>query len=591
VNGVIAGPLSSGAAIAVVLAVVVMLYLLRPPARRVPVSSSLIWERVLRTSRRPDERLRWWLSLLLAAVIAGLLALSILGSQSAGSGSGSGRVVIVLDNSATMATRTSDGTTRFEQARHRARELISSLAPGQQVLLADTMRMIPLPAFESAQAAAAALDRLSVGHGTQPWIPGPVRAAAAETFQVFTDGVQLRDVPSHARIESVFEPVENIGITRFEIGSAPMEILSYQAFIQIENAGANAKQVELSLRDARGRTRVQRLSVPAFGAAAQTLDVTEFAGGPLRAALTAVGDGLALDDVAYAYLPRRRIVRLTLVTDSNPYLEKSLSAQPRVRLKVLRPGEFAERGEADAYVFDRYAPPTRPSVPALIIRPVPVSWLPALDHEILAPQVARWDASHPLLARLSPRDLRIDRAVPPRIETGQQQVLVRGAAGEALLVASDSIPRWICLAFSLDETNFALHAGFPVFLANAVNWMSSERVIATARLGEVGLPLPSARVIAMDGSQVAVRHAGEASRFAPGAPGIYSASSPGGSAIVVVNALESKLTQVNRSTLSATAPKPQTEAAVAADPWFVLMTTALLLLLFEWAGYHRRLTV
>ncbi|MGH8630247.1 MAG: BatA domain-containing protein, partial [Burkholderiales bacterium] len=161
-SGVIASPLFSGAAIAAVLAAVAMLYLLRPPARRVLVPSSLIWDRVLRSSRRRDDRLRWWFSLLLAGVIAGLIAFSVLRSQSAGPGSGTGRVVIVLDNSPTMATRTGDGGTRFEQARRRARELISSLAPGQQVLLVDTMRMITLPAFDSAQAATAALDRLSV---------------------------------------------------------------------------------------------------------------------------------------------------------------------------------------------------------------------------------------------------------------------------------------------------------------------------------------------------------------------------------------------------------------------------------------------
>jgi hypothetical protein len=591
VSGVIGWPLFSGAAMTLVLAVVAMLYLLRPPARRVLVPSSLIWERVLRSSRRRDERLRWWLSLLLAATIAGVLAFGIVRSQAPASGSGSGRVVIVLDNSATMATRTGDGTTRFEQAKRRAGELITSLSQGQQVLVADTMRMIPLPAFDSVQAAAAALDRLSVGHGAEPSVPGPVSSAEAETFQVFTDGVSLREVPSRAQIESVFEPVENVGITRFEIRNAPAEVLRYQAFIGVENGGGAAKQVDLSLLDARGRTRVQRLSVPAFGATTQTLDVTEFSGGALRAAVTAAGDGLALDDVAYAYLPVRRTVRLTLVTDSNPYLEKSLSTQARVHLRILKPGKFIDQGDADAYVFDRYAPAVRPSAPALVIRPVPAEWLPQAGREVLAPQVVRWDAGHPLLARLSLRDLRIDRAAPLRVQSSQQHVLVSGAAGEALLVASEASPRWILLAFSLDDTNFALHTGFPVFLANAVTWMSSEPVIETARLGEVEVPLPSARVIAMDGSQVAVRYAGETTRFRAAEPGIYSAFSSQGRVTVVVNALDSALTQVNRSTLMATAQRPRSAAAPMVDGWLILTAAVALMLLLEWAGYHRRFTV
>ncbi|MGH8631209.1 MAG: hypothetical protein ACREU7_10675, partial [Burkholderiales bacterium] len=423
-----------------------------------------------------------------------------------------------------------------------------------------------------------------------PAIPGAVQIAPAEAFRVLTDGVLLRDLPSHAQVESVFESVENVGISRLELSNVPAEVWRYQAFIEVENAGAAAKEVELSLLGARGRTLVRRLSVPAFGSAAHTLDVSEFGGGPLRAALTALGDGLALDDVAYAYLPTRRVVRLTLVTDSNPYLEKSLSAQPRVRLKVLRPGEFADRGDADAYVFDRYAPATPPSVPALLIRPSPTSWLPRPGGEVLAPQVARWDPAHPLLERLSLGDLRIDKALPVRVETGELRVLLSGSAGEPLLVASDAIPRWIWLAFSLDHTNFALHAGFPVFLGNAVNWMSSEPVIAGARLGEVELPLRLARVIAMDGSEVTVRRAGEATRFEATEPGIYTALSANRRTTVVVNALDSTLIQVNRSALPAAASRPQARKMAATDPWLVLMSGAVLLLL-EWISYHRRLTV
>ena len=53
-----------------VAALVVGLYLLRPTPRRLVVSSSLIWQRVLKERKRKPERLRWWLSLLLALAVA-----------------------------------------------------------------------------------------------------------------------------------------------------------------------------------------------------------------------------------------------------------------------------------------------------------------------------------------------------------------------------------------------------------------------------------------------------------------------------------------------------------------------------------------
>jgi hypothetical protein len=587
---IVPSPLAA-ALIVAALAAVVALYLLHPPARRVLVPSNLIWERVLRGYRRRDERLRWWLSLLFAALIAATLAYSALRSQAPGSASGGGRIVVVVDNSPTMATRTNDDGTRFERAKRRAAELISSLPAGQQVLLADTMRAIPLPAFEPAHAALARLDRLTLGFGLDPAVPAAARTAPRESFHIFTDGVLLRDLAPQARIESAFESTDNVGISRFEVSGVPGDPLRYQAFVEIENAGGVAKQVEMSLLGADGRRIARHLSVPAFGTLGQTLNVSEFPGGGLRAVIAAAGDGLALDDVAYAYLPTRKRLQVVLVTDSSPYLEKSLSVLPRVRLKVVRPAEFADRGEADAYVFDRYAPAAAPSAPSLLIRPGAAQWLPRPGAEVLQPVIARWDATHPLLEGLSLRDLRIDKASPARLDAADPGILLRSGSGEPLLIARNAPPRWILIAFSLDQANFALHAGFPIFLGNALDWMSDEPVIADARLGEVELPLKSARVLAMDGSDVPARSTGAETRFEAAEPGIYTALSGRSRIQVVVNALDSRLIQVNRSTLPATISRQQAPSPALTDSWLALVAAAVLLLLLEWITYSRRLTV
>jgi hypothetical protein len=584
-------PPAAAAVMVSVLALVAVLYLLRPPARRVLVPSNLIWERLLRGFHRRDERLRWWLSLLLAALIAALLTYSLLSSGSPAA-AGGGQLVIVVDNSPTMGARTTDGVSRFERAKRRAAELISSLHPGQRVLLADTMRAISLPSLETASAALARLERLQVSAGRDPAVPAVARAVNAEAVHILTDGVLLRDLVPRARIESTFEAVDNVGISRFEVSSVPGDVLRRQAFAEIQNGGSVTVQVELSLLGADGRRIVRQLSVPAQGTVAQTLDVSGFQGGGLRAVVAASGDGLALDDVAYAYLPARKMVRVTLVTDGNAYLEKSLSVLPRVRLSRVRPAEFTDRGEADAYVFDRYTPTVGPSAPALLIKPGPASWLPLPGVEVLRPGIARWNAAHPLLKGLSLRDLRVDAALPPSLGAAAAPgVVLLGTGGEPLLVARDGPLRWILVAFSLDETNFALHSGFPIFLGNALNWLSDEPVIGDARLGEVEVQLRSARVFALDGSDVAVRSAGPATRFEALEPGIYTAVSADARLKVVVNGFDSRLIQVNHSLLPATATRQQPAYPAAIDSWLWLIAGALLLLLLEWVTYSRRLTI
>ncbi len=87
----------SGAAIAALVAalVVTALYLLKPPPRRLLVPSSLIWDRVLRESLRNSDRLRWWLSLLLAAVIAVSMVVAVTRPQLTGAGEAADRLVLV----------------------------------------------------------------------------------------------------------------------------------------------------------------------------------------------------------------------------------------------------------------------------------------------------------------------------------------------------------------------------------------------------------------------------------------------------------------------------------------------------------------
>ncbi len=92
--GLAAGPawlLIVGCGIAVVL-----LYLLKPSPARLVIASSLIWQRVLRERKRKPEKLRWWISLLLALSIALAVAFALTRPQIAAlSGSAEDRVVLI----------------------------------------------------------------------------------------------------------------------------------------------------------------------------------------------------------------------------------------------------------------------------------------------------------------------------------------------------------------------------------------------------------------------------------------------------------------------------------------------------------------
>jgi len=573
--------------------VVTGLYLLKPPPRRLLVPSSLIWDRVLRESHRSSDRLRWWLSLLLSAIIAVSMAVVVVRPQLSGAGGTADRLVIVLDNSPTLATRTTDGATRWSHALAKARATLATRSPGTQVLLIDTMRRIATPGFEDRDAAIERLQQLHIAYGGVPRVPDIAQAAEAETV-VISDGVQITGVPASARLDSVFEPVENAGITEFEVRPLPADPRRYTAFVEVTNAGGADRSVEIAIAGVGGRRVLRTVNVHAGSAQAQLIDISALEAGPVRAALTMPGDGLEADDVAYALLPMRRLVRVGLVSKGNPYLEKALRAQPRVQLAAMSPRHFAERRDIDVWVFDRFAPVTQPRAPALLFRPSAVSWLPAPGREIAGVTVAAWDGAHPLLENLSLRDLVVERAVATHLATRQHDVVLVSARGDTpLVVAHEGAARRVSFAFGLEDSNFALHAEFPLFLGNVLDWLGGEHGAFAAGLGVIEVPVAKARVVAPDGTEPPSQPIPGGTLFEVAEPGMFTAVSASQRLRVAANLLDRRVTEVNRSPLAplqSLAVDPAPPLRFPLDAWTLLLLAAGLLLAFEWWTWNRRVT-
>jgi Aerotolerance regulator N-terminal len=574
------------AALAALIAVA-LLYRLKPPHRRLAIPSMLIWDRVLRKSHTGSDRLRWWLSLLLCALIAAALAIAFLSSQRLVGGS-SQRLILILDNAPTMVTRTTSGATRWDQAVVRAGELLAGRAADTQVLVADTMRRIAIPEFEERDAALVRLQSLRVAHGAAPVMPALPALEQYETV-VFSDGVLLTGVPRSARVESVFEAVENAGIVAFDVRAQPADPGRPLAFVEVANAGGAPKKIELVLTGLGGRSVSKSIEVAAGSSRHTTLDLDGFEPGPVKASLIVAGDALDDDDVAYGLLPMRSVLRVGLVSAGNRPLETSLRAQSRVQLLMRSPAQYSPDDVADVWVFDRFAPANPPATPVLLIRPGKADWLPTSRTEILQPVVQGWDATHPLLENISLRDLIVDRAVST---AAQNSVLIRARNGLALARVQDSIPRRIWLAFALEDSNFALQAGFPIFLDNALNWLAGEREILSAGLGMLQVPLTDAKVNAADGSALAVHAVPGGSLLELPAPGLYTAMSGERRMIIAASVLDRRVTGVNVSPLAGT--KASEPAAKSPGRWSVpvwLLWVAAFGMLFEWWSWNRRLSV
>ncbi len=587
--------LQAFALVAATLAAIVGLYLLKPSPKKILVSSTLLWSRVVKERRRRSDRLRWWLSLLLASTIGLLIALALsrpeLGAPVEGREQ---KVTILMDNALTMATRTSDGRSRWDVALGHARALILNASPAQRFKIVDTAGQIGIPSFEERQEALQTLERLHLST-TRRIELSEVDEEQIE-LSVISDGVQIdpASLPPSARFISTFEPADNVGITRFEIEALAAYPSKYEAYVELVNDSGDAKEASLVLSGGGGKRLLRTVTIGPGETRGEIFDLAELDAGPVRVAVTAAGDSLDVDNLAFSYLPRHRMTRVTLVSEGNLYLETFLESDPRYRWTRVAPEDYQETPATDVYIFERFAPNTPPKRPSFLIAPPSASWLPPRSGEVDKPAVVDWDLEHPVLRSVSLEDLDLDRAT--ELDPGNARTLVRSSGGPLMLVGDEPV-RWLLLAFDLDTTTFPIQPSFPVFVSNALNWLASSAEVIRRTPGKVGVPWNGVTIRKLDGEIVPTWEVGSRTLFDAPGPGIFVLEDGNRRVHILVSSAKREVSFPNQSRLSDRAMTTGTDEPVAVRGprleklWVVLLVVAAVLLILEGWTYHRRWTI
>src|SRR5262249_47169072 len=220
--------------------IIVGLYFLKLRHRRVVISSSILWRRVLdeRQSHSLWEKLRRILSIVVAVTIALLIALSLARPEIESLTGKNERIVIVLDTSPTMNTHTQDGKTRWQHALDRAQGLLDSGGPTTEFRVIDTSGFTASAFTTDRNEVRRLIEQLSP-KTAEPQFPR-VDANDSQVYFI-SDGVTLHNTPALVNRISVFENAGNVGITAFEIRSIPSTPLGYEAYLEVQNFGRAAE--------------------------------------------------------------------------------------------------------------------------------------------------------------------------------------------------------------------------------------------------------------------------------------------------------------------------------------------------------------
>ena len=573
-------------------AAIIALYFLKHRRRRFVVSSTQLWKHVLDKHLENSlfERLRRYLSILLAVATGLLVALAIARPEVAWLTGSSQRTVIVLDTSPTMQARMADGKTRWQHAVEAAQTLVDAGAGSTQFRIADTSGQFDSPFTGNKAELRRLIERMRpvIAPARFPQLD---KAPAGGESQVYfiTDGASSVKTPKDANSISVFEAAPNVGITAFEIRSMPTAPLAYDGYLEIYNASKDARQVDVTVSGAGQQRITKRVKVGAGKIYQEGLDLSKFDGGPIRAAVRTDGDAFSPDDIAYTYLPVKRRTKTLLVTRGSKFLENALKLDRLVDLTVVDPKDFTDGRDFDALVFDRFAPAQAPIRPALIVGAPDAPWLRKANGFIGHPRFESWDETHPVLRHVSLYDISIESAA--KIDPANLTALASSGSGTPLILASEH-PRWVQLAFNLEASDFPYHAGFPIFVDNAIAWFGRERLALRRTPGVVEVPLAKAEVRTIDGKAMPTQESPGGTLFEAPDPGLYVASNSDVRQYIAVNFASRDSSDINSSNVKENGTvKTSGLPFLRHELWFYMLCAALLLIGAEWFTYHRRITL
>ncbi|HEY7742334.1 MAG TPA: VWA domain-containing protein [Burkholderiales bacterium] len=590
----------------------IALYLLRPRRRRIVLSTTALWQAALK-DREPRVGFRTLLrnlSLLLLLASALVLGLALAGPQWLSRASGGADMVLVLDVSASMKTRSGIGRTRFDLALAEASRLVDGLPrDGRMLVMTSGHKALLRTAFEADRDALhRALAQVRPGDET-----GRPREALALALSLLrgreqgriyflTDGAFDPDAdPGSPQVEFrvVGAPARNVAITRFDFRQELAAEDRFQVLLTVRNYTDAPVVVPASA--SLDEQVLFRRSL-ALAARAEETVVLPFTG---RARGQAIGrievdDDLAADNQAFAAVNTDDPLRVLLFTRGNFYLESVLQAMPNLDLvkRDSPPAEDIARLALtyDVVVFDGIAAPQLPPGNFLLVNTV-APGLPFSDSGRLVRPGTLVRGPSALMGDADLTAVRIDQARRVAIDKpgpGLQRLFWSKETDLALALLEDG-RKLVYLGFDLAGSNFPLQAAFPLFFSRSLEWLRPagdgfvSTHIAAGSTWTIPLPASETRVtmrMPSGRSETLASEGGSLLFDATADAGIYEytlAEVRRYFAVSLANARESDVNNRWAPARRREEIRPAGNAAQALVPlWPQLLVLVLILLALEW---------
>lgn len=504
------------------------LYFLKLRRQPLAVPSTLLWRRTIEDLHVNSfwQRLRQSLLLYLQLLFVMFIILTLLRPHWETQVELSSRVILLIDNSASMSA-TDVTPTRLEAAKAKALEVVSGLdstTVAMVISFSDTARVEKSFSSNHAELRDVIANIQPTQHTTNllealrqaAGLANPNRQsfdqnenqvqldqkdeAAAEalpaTIYIMSDG-RFPDVQgfSLGNLKPIYVPIgepsaRNAGITAFSVRRKDEKADELQAFATIENPSKAPLTLKAELlRDGKFWDASQ-LTLAAGATQSVIFDLRDVESGVLEMKLN-VNDSLKLDDRAFAVIQEPSPLKILLVTAGNSDLERALGTTQTSKLAkvvtqtpdfLVKPeyGKGAAAGFWDLIIYDRCAPPVMPRANTLFWGELPpTGWI--VDATTTNPQVIDVDRVHPLSQNLDFDEVLIANATTLKPPQAAHRLLDT-TKGTLMAIAPRDSFEDLVIGFPLlgkaDDgsvgynSNMHLRPAFPLLVQNLLGYFS-----------------------------------------------------------------------------------------------------------------------
>ena len=604
---------------ALALPVVIVFYLLKRKRVVKLVSSTLLWQKFLADTQAsaPFQKLRHNWLLILQLLLLALVVFALMRPFLSGNARETNLRVVILDGSASMQA-TDEKPLRFEKARDEALKWVDGLRDGEQmmVLLAGASTEVKQSPTSDKAALRRALQS-SVPADSPTRLADALKTAGAFTFEkrgeetvtsgeihLFSDGAapDLEDL-ANKNLPLIYHRVgvggNNAGILRIDVKANPEDPSQRAVFASIGNFSTNSIQTDAELLFDGQLLQTRSLTLDPTNSLVQIFTTPQTKDGVFTLRLT-VEDDLATDNQASIVSLMPTPVKALLVTKGNRFLEKALKGAASLQLSTAP--QLTDGGEAfDLVVLDDVVPAVWPKVNTLAIHTASTNWFAGWD-TAKSPPIVDWKSAHPLLRFVNFDNVQIAESLAVKPPTWGIS-LVDSPQTPLIIAGELSRQRLIWIGFDPLQSTWPLRISFPIFMANAVDWLNPASANSGLYLVQPGnafrytVPAKtgSAQLTTPDGKTRSLHIDDETRELVIGdthKQGIYRLKAGTNEVTFCVNLMDS-----NESNIAPRDELPigryakvtaTTLKRASMELWRWIAAAGLLVLLFEWWWYHKR---